>query len=163
MRKMHIRTRAEWTLGLLVIPLLLAYLPVGVAGQTSDPLQGVWSAEQYLLADGTDHELRGRIFFAERHWQVLFFVIDDFGEPRRGSGEGGTYERTADGVVFRHLFNLSAGEAMFGLEEAPLRMIARSPEDAPLEPTRVLVDGDVLTLYFPSGNRMTFSKATPRP
>ena len=93
---------------------------------------------------------------------AIGFVMDETGTARRGSGEGGTYERTSDGVVFRHLFHLSVGEAMPGLAEAPLRMVARGAEDAPLEPTRVDVEGDVLTLFFPSGNRMTFLRAARR-
>ena len=134
--------------------------PFLAQAQSTGDVRGAWTADRYLLADGTDHEVRGQIFFAEHDWQVLFFVMDENGAAKRGSGEGGTYERTEDGVVFRHLFNLSVGEAMRGLEEAPLRMVARGPEGAPLEPTRVDVDGDVLTLYFPSGNRMTFRKSS---
>ena len=34
--------------------------------------------------------MQGRIFFSERDWQVLFFVVDREGVTRRGSGEGGT-------------------------------------------------------------------------
>lgn len=119
-------------------------------------IRGAWAASRYLLADGAEYDVRGQIFFAEREWQVLFFVVDAGGTARRASGEGGTYERTPTGVVFRHLFNLSVGEEMPGLAEAPLRMVARGPEDAPLEPTRVDVVGDTLTLHFPSGNRMVF-------
>ena len=32
---------------------------------------------------------------------------------------------------------------------------------APLEPTRVDVENDLLTLFFPSGNRMTFRRSSP--
>ncbi len=145
-------------------PLLCALLVTALSawgaearGQAS--VEGAWVADRYLLASGTEYPVQGQIFFAMGQWQVLFFVMDEDGEPQRGSGEGGTYERTADGVVFRHLFNLSVGTSMPGLPEAPLRMVARGAEGAPLEPTRVDVVGDVLTLYFPSGNRMTFRSA----
>jgi hypothetical protein len=149
------------TLGLSVFFLLALglALPVEVAAQDGADVRGAWSAQRYVLATGAVHEVRGQIFFAERDWQVLFFVMGEEG-PERGSGEGGTYERTEDGVVFSHLFNLSVGEAMEGLEEAPLRMTARGAEGAPLEPTRLDVEGDVLTLYFPSGNRMMFRKSS---
>jgi hypothetical protein len=126
--------------------------------QSDDALIGAWTAEEYHLAEGVIHPVRGQIFFVDGHWQVLFFVLADDGEPHRGSGEGGTYERTTEGVVFQHLFNLSVGEALPGLDEAPLRMTVRSPEQAALEPTRVDVEGDILTLHFPSGNRMTFRR-----
>ncbi|MDH3222100.1 MAG: hypothetical protein OEO23_00180 [Gemmatimonadota bacterium] len=147
---------------------LLSLAAVGVAAtaaeaQSTDALEGVWSADRYLLAEGSGHEVEGRIFFTGGHWQVLFFVMDGAGVARRGSGEGGTYQRTADGVVFSHLFHLSIGDAMPGLAEAPLRMVVQAPEEAPLEPTRVDVDDAILTLRFPSGNRMTFTRAGPLP
>jgi len=108
---------------------------------------------------GDVHDVRGRIVFTERDWQVLFFVVDEAGELRRGSGEGGSYELQDGQVVFTHLFNLSVGEEMPGLPASGLRMIARgSDDDAPLEPTDLRVEGEVLTLHFPSGNRMTFRR-----
>lgn len=136
----------------------LSGIATPLGAQTGDALEGAWTAERYHLADGPIHPVRGQIFFVEGSWQVLFFVMDGDGVPRRGSGEGGTYERTADGVVFRHLFHLSAGNALPGLEAAPLRMTVRDPDEAALEPTRIDVEGAVLTLHFPSGNRMTFRR-----
>lgn len=133
--------------------------PSCVMAQAPGDVRGAWSALDYHLAEGATHSVRGQIMFTEHDWQVVFFVLDASGSPLRGSAEGGSYERTADGVVFRHLFNLSVGEAMDGLAESPLRMVVRDPADAPLEPTRVGVEGDVLTLYFPSGNRMTFVRS----
>lgn len=146
---------------LLSICLVAALVHAAAAeAQVDDDLLGAWTADAYLLADGPTYEVRGQIFFADGRWQVLFFVMDEDGDAERGSGEGGTYERTDDGVVFRHLFNLSVGDELPGLPAAPLRMVTRSAEDAPLEPTRVDVEGAVLTLHFPSGNRMTFRKAS---
>ena len=150
-------------LGLLSAMLLTSSAPSVAAAQSKNDVRGAWTARRYILADGVDHNVRGQIFFAEHDWQVLYFVMDETGTARRGSGEGGSYERTSDGVVFRHLFHLSVGDAMPGLAEAPLRMVARGAEDAPLEPTRVNVEGDVLTLFFPSGNRMTFLRAGSEP
>ena len=139
---------------------LLAAGPSLLQGQslTSEALEGAWSANRYHLASGATHEVRGRIFFTDRDWQVLFFVVDESGAVQRGSGEGGTYTLDGAGLVFTHLFNLSVGEEMPGLPAAPLRMTARSPDGAPTEPTRIDVDGNRLTLHFPSGNRMTFDK-----
>lgn len=114
------------------------------------------------MAEGATYEVQGRIFFTRRDWQVLFFVIDEEGEVRRGSGEGGTYDLRDGGLVFTHLFNLSAGDEMPGLPAAELRMISREPQGAPTEPTDLRIDGDVLTLHFPSGNRMTFRRRWPR-
>ena len=147
------------TRSLLFALLAAAFAGWGAEAQGQASVEGAWVADRYLLADGAEYPVQGQIFFATGQWQVLFFVMDEDGEPQRGSGEGGTYERTPDGVVFRHLFNLSVGSAMPGLPEAPPRMVARGAEGAPLEPTRVDVVGDVLTLHFPSGNRMTFRSA----
>ena len=145
---------------LLATLLAAASASLGADVEAQDDVDGAWIAERYLLADGAEYPVQGQIFFASGQWQVLFFVMDEDGVAQRGSGEGGTYERTGDGVVFRHLFNLSVGSAMPGLPEAELRMVARSAQGAPLEPTRLDVVGEMLTLYFPSGNRMTFRSAT---
>lgn len=153
----------RYTVGPLAVSALAFFAAAGTPSQAvAQPppdIRGAWSAQDYRLTGGPTHPVRGQIVFTEQDWQVVFFVLDATGAPLRGSAEGGSYERTADGVIFRHLFNLSVGEAMDGLAEAPLRMVVRDPKDAPLEPTRVGVEGDVLTLYFPSGNRMTFLRS----
>ncbi|NNL29761.1 MAG: hypothetical protein HKO77_01995 [Gemmatimonadetes bacterium] len=137
----------------------MSSFPNRVSAQAPSDVRGAWSAQSYHLASGPTHPVRGQIVFTESEWQVVFFVMREDGTPGRGSAEGGGYERTSEGVVFRHLFNLSVGEAMDGLSAAPLNMVVRDPADAPLEPTRIGVEGDVLTLYFPSGNRMTFLRS----
>lgn len=142
-----------------VIAIVMSGGVAAVSAQAPGEVEGAWSAQEYHLASGPTHPVRGQIVFTEHDWQVVFFVMHEDGTPGRGSAEGGSYESTADGVVFRHLFNLSVGDAMDGLDAAPLRMIVRDPVDAPLEPTRVDVEGDRLTLFFPSGNRMTFVRS----
>lgn len=148
-------------LGRYVARAALVVLALGNASAPLDAqnrLLGLWTAERYLMAEGNEHAVRGRIIFTESEWQVLFFVVDQDGVVRRGSAEGGTYTLEGDALVFTHLFNLSAGEEMAGLPAAELRMVARDPEDAPTEPTDVELSDDVLTLHFPSGNRMTFRR-----
>lgn len=137
--------------------LVMVSLAHAQAGAATD-LRGAWDAERYEMASGPVHEVRGRILFTDRDWQVLFFVLDEAGRVRRGSGEGGSYELRPGGLVFTHLFNLSVGDALPGLPAAELRMVARSPGEAPTEPTDVRVEGEVLTLFFPSGNRMIFRR-----
>ena len=119
-------------------------------------IRGAWAAESYHLADGPTHPVAGRIFFDERDWQVLFFVLDADGTVHRGSGEGGGYVLRGDSLVLTHLFNLSVGDALEGLPESELRMTVHGEANAPEEPTRVDRAGELLTLFFPSGNRMTF-------
>lgn len=120
---------------------------------------GAWAPDAYVLESGTRHDVAGRIFFTDTDWTVLFFVTEN-GEARRGSAEGGTYATADNRLVLTHLYNLSAGEAMEGLAESPLQMTLRSAEDAATEGTTFAVEGDRLTLYFPSGNRMEFSRAS---
>ena len=126
----------------------------------SATIEGAWSPERYILKDGTEHEVTGLIFFTDSDWTVLFFVKDEDGHPRRSSGEGGTYELDGDRLTFTHFYNLSAGEALPGLPEAPLTMRVREESDAATEPCRVEVDEASLTIHFPSGNRMEFARSS---
>ncbi len=90
---------------------------------------------------------------------MLFFVTED-GEPRRGSAEGGTYRASRPDLVFTHLYHLSSGEAMAGLPESPLRMDVRPPGGGAEEPSTYEIEDGRLTLFFPSGNRMEFVRAS---
>ena len=124
----------------------------------ADGLEGAWTAREYVLATGARHPVRGRIIFTSEDWQVLFFVMDG-DEPRRGSGEGGRYTFDGETLTFEHLHHLSVGRTMEGLPASPLTMTARAG-DGPLEPTGVEIDGDALTLRFPSGNSMSFIRSS---
>lgn len=159
--------RTAIALGALVGPALGVASPT--AGQEASPaagqdaggageLRGSWHAETYVLADGSTHEVSGQIHFTERDWLVLFFVMDG-GEPARGSAEGGRYTLAGDRLTFEHLHNLSTGKALPGFAESPLRMETRSG-DGTLESARVEIMGKQMTLFFPSGNRMTFRRGS---
>lgn len=121
-------------------------------------LAGAWAAHEYVLSSGDRHPVRGRIFFTDSEWQVLFFVMDG-DEPRRGSGEGGRYTFDGGTLTFEHLHHLSYGRTMSGLPASPLAITARDGE-GPFEPTGVEIDGDALTLRFPSGNSMSFTRSS---
>lgn len=146
--------------------LLAGYSPLSAqlppaASAAEIEITGAWEPVSYSLEDGPRHAVRGRIFFTDSEWLVLFFVMED-DHPRRGSGEGGRYTLEGDRLVFTHLFHLSAGEEMSGLPESPLRMEARADE-GPAEPTRVEMAGDRMVLYFPSGNSMEFRRSSGGP
>ncbi len=136
---------------------------VGVAGDDiggvgASLIEGAWRAETYMLADGVSHDVDGTIVFAGSSWQVLFFVLDDDRVARRGSAEGGSFVLDGERLTFRHRYNLSAGEEMDGLEAADLRMQIRDAAGEAVEPCTIeLIDGR-LTILFPSGNRMVFSR-----
>ena len=137
----------------------LAAAPAAAQTPAGEPeIRGAWEPETYVLEDGTRHAVRGRIVFTDSDWLVLFFILDN-DEPRRGSGEGGTYTLEGDRLVLTHLFNLSGGGAMASFPETPLRIEARQA-DGPLEVTRVEVEHDRLTLFFPSGNSIEFRRTS---
>ncbi len=135
-----------------------AILRTGVSGEPpvgQPSLLGSWKPEDYTMKDGTRHPVDGLIFFSERDWSVVFFVLAE-GKPSRGAAEAGTY--TADGsrLVFTHLYHLSSGRAVAGLPETPLQMEVRSSPTARVEPCTYRIDGDRLRIDFPSGSTMTF-------
>ena len=137
--------------------LLLALLAACVVPVQDGGLQGAWYAEHYVLQDGNRHVVDGHIFFAAPDWTVLFFVLEN-GEPRRGSGEGGTFEIDGSQIVFHHRYLLAAGNALPGLPANGTQITTRTAEEATTEPCRFAIDGDALTLFFPSGNAMTFRR-----
>ena len=110
----------------------------------------------------------GRIvFLASREdgtsgeWFVNFFVTGEEGAAVRGSAEGGEWSRDGRSLLLTHQYHLSAGEAAGPLPAAPLAMALRSAAEAAdnhREPCEVTVDENLLTLFFPSGNSMTFER-----
>ena len=123
-------------------------------------IEGVWRAETYALAGGVSHQVDGTIFFSAGAWQVLFFVVDEEGVARRGSAEGGSYTLEGDRLTFRHRYNLSGGEAMEGLPASELRMQLRDAAGEAVEPCTIEISTRRLTIHFPSGNRMIFSRVS---
>lgn len=144
------------------------------ARRSDGALLGAWRPREYRLAGGEVLPVDGRIVFSgeegasEGEWMVVFFVTgagggaEDSAAPLRGSAEGGQFFRDGETLTLTHAYHLSAGEAVGALPEAPLRMAMRSFPDAAerhREPCRFAVEGDRLTLFFPSGNSMVFFRA----
>ena len=141
--------------------LALAGTPPGDAvSQEPASIRGAWRPTTYVLKNGARHPLDGLIVFTASDWSVLFFVLDAWGRPRRGSGEGGSYTLDANRLVFTHRFNLAAGRAMEGLDASPLSMVVREAAGAPTEPSTIELTGDQLVIAFPSGNRMEFRRSS---
>jgi len=126
------------------------------AGQAS--IRGTWKVEGYVLRDGRNPRVGGSILFTESGWAVLFFVVDENGDPRRGSGEGGTYTVEGDRLTFSHRYNMSGGEAIEGYDASDLSLTLREPQAAVSEACTIELSADRLTIHFPSGNRMEFSR-----
>ena len=133
-----------------------------------DPIVGSWRPRAYRLEGGEELPVDGRIVFvASREdggsgeWFVAFFVIGEDGSTLRGSAEGGEWSRDGRSLLLTHQYHLSAGEAAGPLPAAPLAMALRSAAEAAdnhREPCDVTVDENLLTLFFPSGNSMTFER-----
>ncbi len=130
------------------------------SGAFAQDIQGAWRAETYVLAGGVSHTVDGMIFFTATDWTVLFFVLDQEGVGRRGSGEGGTYTLAGDRLTFRHRYNLSAGEEMDGLPASELRMQISDAAGEAVEPCTIELSAERLTIHFPSGNRMMVSRSS---
>ena len=142
----------------LAAAVLLLSMKASQAGATD--ILGAWHPERYVLEDGTELHVSGLIFFTESDWTVLFFVEDENGEPRRGSGEGGTYALVGDKLTFTHFYHLSAGDEIGPFAASPLRMSVKEMQDATEEPCRAEVGEETMTIHFPSGNRMVFRKSS---
>ena len=133
-----------------------------------DPIVGSWRPRAYRVEDGEELPVDGRIIFlasredgASGEWSVNFFVTGEEGAAVRGSAEGGEWSRDGRSLLLTHQFHLSAGDAVGSLPAAPLAMALRSAAEAAdnhQEPCEVTVDEDLLTLFFPSGNSMTFER-----
>lgn len=133
-----------------------------------DPIVGSWRPRAYRLAAGAELPVDGRIVFlagsddgSRGEWSVTFFVTGEDGAAVRGSAEGGEWSRDGRSLLLTHQFHLSAGGPAGPLPEAPLAMAIRSAAEANAnhrEPCEVTVEGDLLTLHFPSGNSMTFER-----
>jgi hypothetical protein len=132
---------------------LLVTLSLAAPASAASKIAGAWRPDLYTLKDGSEQAVTGLIFFTERDWTVLFFEVGDKGAPERGSGEGGTYSLEGDRLVFTHLFHLSGGST-------PLEMSVKKPGEAETEPCRVEVEGETMTIHFPSGNRMRFQRSS---
>ena len=162
-RKKHASTSREFSVFqqsilVAVVALCLTSCP---ASQDDQPtIQGAWQPQQYFLKNGSRHAVDGLIFFTEKDWTVLFFVLGENGNPERGSGEGGTYTLHGNRLVFTHRYNLSGGGEVGSLAASPLSMEIRKSAEAPREECTVELSDERLTIFFPSGNSMVFQRSS---
>lgn len=114
-------------------------------GEAADPrLQGVWSAETYVI-EGKEHPMEGIFIFTDRHFSANTFFQVSGGEMEDANANAGTYHTEGDRLVFMqqvqiHIRPGDAKEPLFygkGVEEA----------------TTYAVEGDRLVITFPSSNR----------
>jgi hypothetical protein len=128
------------------------------SASVGNSLVGGWKADHYYLKDGSSYPLLGQILFTRNNWTVLFIVVKD-GKPQRGSGEGGDYTVDGNKVVFVHHYVAStAAPAITGLKEQAARALEWEPSHA--ESSTFDIQGDRLTLFMPSGNRLTWTRSS---
>ena len=123
-------------------------------------LRGAWHADTYVLKDGSEHHVEGLMIFTESEWAVVYFVKDDDGQPQRGAGEGGPYTLDGDRLVLTRNYLVIASEEIGSLPEIPLRFDVPGVKEPVVEICRLEVDGDRITIEFPSGNRMGFRRSS---
>ncbi len=117
-------------------------------------IRGSWHTENYIIKDGPTHRVKGLLFFSEKDWSVLFFMMDEEMKPQFGSGEGGAYNLDGERLDFTHQYHLEAGH------EKPLRMEVRDVKEAFNEACRVELEGEQMTIHFPSGNQMKLRRSS---
>ena len=122
-------------------------------------LDGSWRPVVYQLHQGEREPVDGILFLDDGVWSVVFFVLDESGEPVRGSGEGGSYTVDGDQLALTHHFVLSAGQAVGKMHQDPLRMeLYGDGGAAGVEMCSFTIADDRLTLFFPSQNEMIFER-----
>lgn len=148
---------------LIIAIVLAASLTLGQMAQAADSteIKGAWRPEEYRLREGIVKKVTGLIFFSEKDWSVLFFIVTDDG-PQQASAEGGTYQLEGNRLVFKHLYNFSGGKEVAGKKDTGQTMVARNPSvsEIPSEACTIELKDDLLTIHFPSGNLMTFRRSS---
>ena len=119
----------------------------------SPVLKGTWRPEKYVIKNSEELSVTGQIFFSDKNWQVLFFVLNENGDPVRASAEGGDYLLEQENLTFYHLYNYSVDD-----RNASSRLKVFNQENKQEELCRIKLVGEDLTIYFPSGNSMIFKK-----
>ena len=135
---------------LLFITLALA----PAAAEPADPrLFGVWSALTYVV-EGKENPMDGLFLFTERHFSSNAFFRISGGKLDDLNANGGTYRTEGDRLVFMqqvqaHIRPGDAKEPIFygrGVEEA----------------ATYTIEGDRLTIIFPSKNRYICQRVQAR-
>ena len=116
-------------------------------------LKGTWRPELYVIEDSEELSVTGQIFFSDKNWQVLFFVLNENGDPVRASAEGGDYILEQDNLTFHHIYNYSGDD-----QNAPSMLKVFNQETKRQESCTIKLVGENLTIYFLSGNSMIFKK-----
>lgn len=145
---------------LIRVPYLLLGISLLAAGAGANDLRGAWRADSYVLKSGERHHVEGLMIFSENEWNVVYFVKDEEGRPQRGAGEGGPYRLNGNELVLTRDYLVIASNQIKELREIPLRFDIPAFTDPVVEPCRVELGEDYITIEFPSGNKMGFRRSS---
>lgn len=105
---------------------------------------GVWNTHTYVV-QGKEHELDGLIIFTERHFAGTGFSKFSGGEMDDSNANAGTYRVEGNKLLMQQQVQIHIRP---GDEKEPIFYGKGVPEEATYE-----IEGDRLTIYFPSGNK----------
>src|SRR5262249_28024971 len=108
----------------------------------SPEVQGAWRTASYILK-GNATDVDGVLLLVDGRWSTLYFVNGPDGTW--GSAEAGSYEVGGDILAFHHrlMFQVGGGRGLH------ITQAATHVERCPIS-----IDGDTLTIHFPSGNTL---------
>jgi len=154
--KMSLRLTLFFGLTLIIIG-----IPLFCAADEPD-LRGAWRVDKYILKNGEMLSPPGTIIFTEKEWLTVFIITDEDKNLQSGNTEGGTYSVNGNQLVFKFLYNIYAGQKEVKVlgKPAGINMKVMDAANASSEECTFKIEGEVLTIYFPSGNRFTYNRSS---
>ncbi len=111
---------------------------------SGNKLVGAWDTHTYVI-EGESHSLDGIIIFTENYFAGTAYSSFSGGEMDDSNANAGTYTIDGNNVTFQQQVQIHIRP---GDEKEPIFYGKDVPEEATFE-----VDGDNLTIYFPSGTK----------
>ena len=127
---------------LVLIAVLVLFSPALEASENK--LVGAWDTHSYVI-DGKSHALDGIIIFTENYFAGTAYSSFSGGEMDDSNANAGTYTIEGNNVTFQQQVQIHIRP---GDEKEPIFYGKDVPEAATFE-----IDGDDLTIYFPSGTK----------
>ena len=127
---------------LVLIAVLVLFSPALEASENK--LVGAWDTHSYVI-EGKSHALDGIIIFTENYFAGTAYSSFSGGEMDDSNANAGTYTIEGNNVTFQQQVQIHIRP---GDEKEPIFYGKDVPEAATFE-----IDGDDLTIYFPSGTK----------
>ena len=127
----------------LALVAFLALFPPSLEASENE-LVGVWNTHTYVV-EGKSYALDGIIIFTKNYFAGTAYSSFSGGEMDDSNANAGTYTIDGNKVTFQQQVQIHIRP---GDEKEPIFYGKDVPEEATFE-----VDGDNLTIYFPSGTK----------